>query len=79
MLRLKFHRIKKDLSQGDLAALTNITRAEICRIETGRSNATQKELLALSKVLGVPADSLMDHVVDPLDGSDFRDSQRKER
>ena len=47
-------------------ALTHISRPDMSRIETGRSNPTQKELIAIGKVLGVPPDRLMDHVVDPV-------------
>ena len=66
MLRLKFQRIQHGFSQGDLCALTHISRPDMSRIETGRSNPTQKELIAIGKVLGVPPDRLMDHVVDPV-------------
>lgn len=64
MLRLKFLRLERGLSQDQLAAATgySITQPMLSQIESGRFNPTRDELTALADVLGCPTDRLLDHV-----------------
>jgi transcriptional regulator with XRE-family HTH domain len=62
VLRLKFLRLERGLSQHQLAVLTNVRQSELSRIETGRGIPTTSELTALATVLECAADRLMDIV-----------------
>lgn len=76
MLRLKVARLLRGISQRDAADAARVTRATLCYIESGRVNPNADELKRLSKVLGVPADRLMDHVDEtPVlqPGAEYRD------
>ena len=57
-LKLKAARAAKDLSQGDLAALTGVTRQTIGMIEAGKYNPTLNLCVAICKVLGKTLDDL---------------------
>ena len=62
MLRLKFLRLERELSQRELAVLAKVTQPELSRIESGRTNPNQRELQALARALGCAPDQLLDHV-----------------
>ena len=51
-LKLKAARAAKDLSQGDLAALTGVTRQTIGMIEAGRFNPSLALCVAICRALG---------------------------
>ena len=78
MLRLKFLRIERGLSQGQLAELTNIPRPYLSQFESGRTNPRPAEVRTLARTLGCKPGQLLDHVgADSLsDGAEFRDAVR---
>ena len=51
-------RLKKNMSQNDLAIECNFEKASMSRIESGKSNPTIKTLYKISKVLNVPLSEL---------------------
>ena len=57
-LKLKAARAAKDLSQGDLAALTGVTRQTIGMIEAGDYNPSLKLSIAICKALDKTLDDL---------------------
>ena len=57
-LKLKAARAAKDLSQGDLAALTGVTRQTIGMIESGDYNPSLKLCIAICKALDKTLDDL---------------------
>ena len=57
-LKLKAARAAKDLSQGDLAALTGVTRQTIGMIEAGDYNPSLKLCIAICKALDKTLDDL---------------------
>ena len=57
-LKLKAARAAKDLSQGDLAALTGVTRLTIGMIEAGDYNPSLKLCIAICKALDKTLDDL---------------------
>ena len=57
-LKLKAARAAKDLSQGDLAALTGVTRQTIGMIEAGDYNPSLKRCIAICKALDKTLDDL---------------------
>ena len=79
MVRLRFLRIERGLSQSDLAPLVQIPRASICYIERGRVLPTIEELDRLGKFFGVPGSRLLEHISDNLlpDGAAANDSARE--
>ena len=52
-------RLKKKLSQGDLAKSLNVDRAYISNIENGRMNPTLSTFEKISKALGVSISELL--------------------
>ncbi len=56
--RVKLARVKKDLTQEQLAELVGVTRQTIGLIEAGKYNPTLKLCLALAKVTGERLDDL---------------------
>jgi len=52
-------RIKKKLSQGDIARALEVHRAYISGIENGKRNPTLATIQKLAVALGVPADELL--------------------
>ncbi|HFC11184.1 MAG TPA: XRE family transcriptional regulator [Candidatus Kaiserbacteria bacterium] len=52
-------RLKKDLSQGDLATVLNVDRAYISNIENGRMNPTLSTLDKIAKALEVSSSELL--------------------
>lgn len=59
MLNLKFARMKKGLTQKQLAELMNVEYATISRWETGVNNISSNKLIQLSKILDVSVDYLL--------------------
>jgi transcriptional regulator with XRE-family HTH domain len=83
LLRLKFLRIERKLSQHALATATRdvVPQPELSRIESGRTNPTDRELEALSRVLGCASERPLD-LLDAAslgDGAEFKDAQRESR
>jgi transcriptional regulator with XRE-family HTH domain len=63
LLRLKFERIARNLSQNDLANQTGLKQSDISSIERRRLNPTPMELAKLANALLVnPPDVLMTEV-----------------
>jgi len=56
---LKSLRLKKKLSQGDLADKLNVDRAYISNIENGRMNPTLSTLEKISGALGISSSELL--------------------
>jgi len=52
-------RLKKKLSQGDLAKKLDVDRAYISNIENGRMNPTLSTLEKISKALGISSSELL--------------------
>jgi DNA-binding XRE family transcriptional regulator len=52
-------RLKKNLSQGDLATALNVDRAYISNIENGRMNPTLSTLEKIAKALGISSSELL--------------------
>ncbi len=68
MLRLKFERLKRDLSQGEIAILVGITQPMVSLCEQGRLRLTPDQLDRIAQVLGIsPPEVLMREVL-VLDG-----------
>ena len=57
-LKMKAARAALDMSQGDLAAATGVTRQTIGMIEAGDYNPSLKLCLAICKALGKTRDEL---------------------
>lgn len=57
--RIKQARIKKGLSQENLADELDISTAFLSRVETGKSQINLKRLLQVGKVLDVPPEELI--------------------
>ena len=51
--RIKEIRLKKNLTQNDLAIQCNFEKASMSRIESGKANPTIKTLLRISQALDV--------------------------
>ncbi len=52
--RIREIRIKKNISQQDMAAFCNFEKANYCRIESGRTNPTLYTLYVIAKNLQIP-------------------------
>ena len=59
MIRLKFERIQRGLSQSGLAHLANLPQPVVCLIEKGTRNPAPDDLIALGRALGVSPDALL--------------------
>ncbi len=55
---LKKIRIKKDMSQGDIARALEVSRGYISNIENGKLNPTLSTITKIAKALEVPTDKL---------------------
>jgi transcriptional regulator with XRE-family HTH domain len=58
-LRLKYERLRRQLSQFDLATKANIPRPYISHFEKGRMTPTEDELFRLANVLLVSPPSIL--------------------
>ena len=56
---LRKWRLKKNMSQGDLAAALSVDRAYISNIENGRMNPTLSTLEKISNALGISSSELL--------------------
>lgn len=56
---VKFERIKKDYSQDDLAAILDVNRNHISRIECGRMNMSLKKITELADALDTNIENLL--------------------
>ena len=61
MLRIKFLRMARGLRQHQIAKKLAIPRPHVSQIENGVRNPN-KQLAALSRVFGCPADKLFEHI-----------------
>lgn len=58
-VNLRRLRLKKELSQGDLAEVLNVDRAYISNIENGRMNPTLSTLEKIAGALGISGSELL--------------------
>ena len=58
-LNLKRIRIKKSISQGDIARTLEVSRGFVSTIENGKTNPTLSTITKLAKALGVSTDELL--------------------
>jgi len=56
---LRKWRLKKDMSQGDLATALSVDRAYISNIENGRMNPTLSTLEKIARALGISSSELL--------------------
>ena len=61
-LNIKFARMKKNLSQEELAELIDTSRTTISMIETARQNPTVLKVIDISKVLNIDINELIKDV-----------------
>lgn len=59
---INFLRINKNLSQDQLANLTNVSRSVIAKIETGTRNPTEEQLIILSKKLNFDLNTFINKI-----------------
>ncbi len=62
VLRVKYERLRRGWSQTVLSYYTNVTSADISRIETGRLRPYPTQLRKLATVLDVPPEDLLKSV-----------------
>jgi len=62
MTRLKYERIKRQLTQQELAVNVGMCYADISRIETGRMKPYPGHLKRLSQYFDIPEDQLLEEV-----------------
>jgi transcriptional regulator with XRE-family HTH domain len=67
MLRIKFLRLSRRLSQGQVADLTGTPRQHLSQIENGIRNPRPGQLNALARVFQCASDTLLEQVVEALD------------
>ncbi len=67
MIRLKYERLDRGITQKGIEVLSGVPQPVVCLIETGRWNPTSDELQRLARVLGVqpPSALLCEIVVEP--------------
>lgn len=58
--KIKESRVKKGLSQQELAYQCNFEKSNVSRIEAGKTNVTLKTLYLISKALSVSIKQLVD-------------------
>lgn len=58
--KIKEKRFEKGISQQDLAAKCNFEKANMSRIEAGRTNLTIKTAFKISRALGIKLKDLVD-------------------
>lgn len=56
---VKLERIKKDYSQEDFAAILNVNRNYISRIECGEQNMSLKKITELANALNINIENLL--------------------
>lgn len=63
MMNLKISRIKKGLSQKQLAEILGMSPSTICRLETGKKNISELKVSTLNKIadtLEIPVNELLE-------------------
>jgi len=60
MLKIKFARLEKKLTQFAVSKRTGISQTRLCYFERGLMVPADKEIVRLSRVLGVPAEELFE-------------------
>ena len=58
--KIKFERLKRDLSQEGLAELANISVHGLSNIETGKTDVKYTNLLSIAKAFGIRLCELLD-------------------
>ena len=61
-LNIKFSRIKKNISQEELAELVNTSRTTISMIETARQNPTILKVIDIAKALNINIEEIIKDV-----------------
>lgn len=61
-INIKAERLKKNLSQEQLAEMTNISIPTISLIETGKQNTSILNILEIAKALGVDVSTLVEGI-----------------
>ena len=61
-LNIKFARIKKNISQEELAELVNTSRTTISMIETARQNPTILKVIDIAKALNINIEEIIKDV-----------------
>ena len=61
-LNVKMARLRKNISQEELAELINTSRTTICMIETARENPTILKVVDIARVLGIDINELIKDV-----------------
>jgi len=56
---LKAIRVKKNITQSDLADMVNVDKSFISNIENAKNNPTLSTITNLAKVLGLPTNELL--------------------
>ncbi len=56
---IKRFRLGKDLSQVDLAALSNIEQAKIAKLESGQANPTLRTMVRICEALEISLEDLV--------------------
>lgn len=56
---IKVERMKRGLTQAQLAEMLNVHEKHICKIETGKQNVTLKTLNKIANILGVTESNLL--------------------
>ena len=59
---IKFYRKKNQLTQDDIAEACNVTRQAVSKWESGASDPSTSNLLAIAKLFGTDAKTLLDEV-----------------
>lgn len=57
---IKKFRSERDMTQQDLAAICNFEKANLARIEAGRTNPTVSTLFKISEALNIPISKLLE-------------------
>lgn len=61
-INIKAERLKKNLSQEQLAEMTNISIPTISLIETGKQNTSILNILEIARALGVDVNTLVEGI-----------------
>jgi transcriptional regulator with XRE-family HTH domain len=59
VIRLKYERVRRDLSQDSLGAAAHVPQSDLAQVELGRYHPSREALRRLAAVLGVPSDELL--------------------
>ena len=59
MIKLKEIRKEKHFNQEQLSKILNVSKAQICRLETGQSLANEEQIIKLCNALNCSADYLL--------------------